>query len=441
MLSRLFGRKRKVFILSLDGVPYSFLKKAFDDGVMPNFSRLVGEGSFVRMNSVIPTISSVAWSSFMTGKNPAKHGIFGFVDRNPETLELFIPTSTNMRCKTLWEILSEHGRRVVVMNVPVTYPPRKVNGILISGFLATKLEKATYPEELWRKLEGMGYVIDVDSWKAKDKRDEFLRDLDTALERRREAAFHFLRNERWDFFMCHIMETDRINHFFWDGDAEYAERFSAFYRKIDDLIGDIVPLAGNSEVIILSDHGFCPIRKEVFLNRWLMDNGYLKLKSPDAKDLRGIDPETKAYSLIPGRIFLNLEGRELTGSVPRANYEILRNEIIEGLKGLRDPDTGEPMIKDIYRREEIYSGEFLDEAADIIAFPHDGYDLKGTISPRDLTGRSHILGMHTYDDAFLFIRGRDVPEDRPIYIQDVTSTILKLMDIPEGEDMDGKALL
>ncbi len=442
VLNRSFGRKKRVFVLSLDGVPYTFLEKALEDGIMPNLARLVGEGSFVRMNSVIPTISSVAWSSFMSGKNPAKHGIFGFVDRDPRTLELFIPMSTNMRCRTLWEILSENGRRVVVMNVPVTYPPRKVNGVLISGFLATKLERATYPEELWKKLGGMGYIIDVDSWKAKDKKDEFLGDLDTALERRKETAIYFLRNEKWDFFMCHVMETDRINHFFWGEDGtEYSQRFWAFYRKIDDMIGEVVPLAGDSEVIVLSDHGFCSIKKEVFLNRWLMDNGYLKLKNPGARDLKGIDPETRAYSLIPGRIFLNLEGREVTGSVLRGNYETLRNEIIEGLKGLRDPDTGDPIVKDIYRREDIYNGEFLKESADIIAFPHDGYDLKGTISPESLTGKSHIVGTHTYDDAFLFIRERNIPKDKTIYIQDVTGTILKLMDIPQMKDMDGESLV
>ncbi|MFQ6032153.1 MAG: alkaline phosphatase family protein, partial [Candidatus Zixiibacteriota bacterium] len=207
--------KRRVFVLGLDGVPYSMVSGlvAKGKGDWPNFANIFGKKSVVPMHSVIPTISSVAWSSFMTGKNPAKHNIFGFIDRVPNPFRIYIPTGKNMKSETLWEILSKNDKRVIVMNVPVTYPPRQVNGILVSGFLATDLEKATYPREISSILKDMGYIIDVDPWKAKEDKDQFLRDLFQALEKRIEVMFHFLEQEKWDFFMCHIMETDRINHF------------------------------------------------------------------------------------------------------------------------------------------------------------------------------------------------------------------------------------
>ena len=207
---------RKVVVIGIDGVPFSFLGEQMAEGRMSRWAKLVEKGSFKRMKSVIPTVSSVAWSSYMTGKNPGKHNIFGFVDRHPDPMEIFIPTSSNMRSETLWEILSQHDKRVIVINVPVTYPPREVNGVLISGFLATRLEKAVYPESLRVKLEEMGYRIDVDAWKAHEDKEQFLEDVHHTLERRIETAFYLMEHLEWDFFQVHIMETDRINHFLWN---------------------------------------------------------------------------------------------------------------------------------------------------------------------------------------------------------------------------------
>ena len=119
---------------------------------MPNFSSLIQEGDFKQMNSVIPTISSVAWSSYMTGCNPAKHNIFGFVDLQPGTYDFTIPMASDMKAKTLWERLSEHGLRSIVINVPVTYPPKKIDGVLVSGFLCTDVKKVAQPPEYSAKL-------------------------------------------------------------------------------------------------------------------------------------------------------------------------------------------------------------------------------------------------------------------------------------------------
>jgi predicted AlkP superfamily phosphohydrolase/phosphomutase len=441
-------RRKRVFVLSLDGVPHSFLENSFKSGLMPRFKKIVKEnGTLHRMNSVIPTISSVAWASFMTGTNPAKHGIFGFIDRNLNPFEAFIPTAKNLNFPPLWNILRDAGKKSIVVNVPVTTPVTRRDGIvMISGFLSTKLEKATNPEELSEKLQKMGYIIDVDPWKAKENKDEFVSDLFKALEKRKEV-FYFLDKKfgDWDFFMLHIMETDRINHFLWadweDDEKPYSDNFNKFYSLIDEFVDEICNFLGdNVSLIILSDHGFTRIKREVFLNKWLEDEGYLRFENSKPEGLKDISGDSLAYSLIPGRVYINLQGREAIGSVPYGRYEELRGELLNRLDGIRDPDTGDSMVEKVYRREEIYKGPLLERAADLIIKPVDGYDFKGNFKPQSLTGKSHIQGMHTFDDAFLFIRGVELKR-KPESIIDVTPTIFKLLDIDVPSHLDGEALI
>ena len=417
MLSRLFGRRRsggrRVIVIGLDGVPYSFIARHAQNRDLPNIAEMMRSGSLFRINSVIPTVSSCAWSSYMTGENPAGHGIFGFIDRRPNPFSLFIPNARNLRAETIWEKLSRHGRRVIVINVPVTYPPKPVNGILIGGFLGTDVSRIGYPPRINRTLERMNYVIDVDAGKGHTDREGFMEEIHRAFERRIEVAKYLMEKERWDFLQLHVMETDRVNHFFWEdyerGEPNFAPKFMDLYRKIDNYLGEIwnrFGEKGNCEVIVLSDHGFCTLKKEVYLNYWLEREGYLKFRSEGSRSLENIAPESKAYSLIPGRIFINLKGREEMGSVEKEDYEPLRDEIAERLiEELRDPEDGTPIVERVYRREEIYDGPYLEEAADLIAVPKAGYDLKGKVSVRELTGRGRIVGMHTYDDAFLLVRG------------------------------------
>ena len=142
----------RVVVLGLDGMPHSLLQHLIAEGVMPNFQQLIVQGSLMSMTSVIPTVSSTAWASIATGCNPGKHGIFGFIDRVPQTYEMFIPSSRTLRGKTWVDLFSNMGQRVFSMGVPTTFPPRKVNGILISGFLAPDLKRATYPPSIASEL-------------------------------------------------------------------------------------------------------------------------------------------------------------------------------------------------------------------------------------------------------------------------------------------------
>ncbi len=437
---------RKVVVIGLDGTPLSLITSLIAKGELPNFAHILQDGSVRPMTSAIPFVSSVAWSSFMTGKNPGKHGIYGFLDRVPDSYDTYIPNARAMHSETLWEILSRQGKRVVVMNVPVTYPPRQVNGILVAGFLAPSLEKATYPAWVGQKLKDVGYRIDVDPWQARDDKDKFLEDLYYTLDKREEAMSHFMDSEDWDFFMLQIMETDRLHHFLWEhmetGDEKYAPAFLNLYRKIDGLLGRLYEgLAENTTLLIMSDHGFCTMKKEIFINRWLQDNGWLSFTKDPPDSLKDIHPNSKAYSMDPGRIFINLRGREPLGSVdPGKEYEALRDELIEALGQLREPQSGELVIERVYRREEIYSGDCYPRAADLVAMPYRGYDLKGSIRKEVLTHKGFVVGTHTYDDAMIYIQGREIREEEAAIV-DVMPTILYLMDVPLPEDLDGAVLI
>ena len=448
---KLFQRRRKskrrVVFIGLDGSPYSLLTRLVSEGRMPNLAGLLQIGNLSSMDSIYPTVSSVAWSSMMTGKNPAKHGIFGFVDRTPGAYKPYIPTSRNMTSKTLWEHLSDLGKRVIVMNVPVTYPPRPVNGVLVAGFLAPRLEKATFPPEVGQRLQRLGYRIDTDPWAARKSKDSFLTDFRETLEARERALMEFLRNEPWDYFHCHIMETDRLHHFLWelmeDGDPKYAPAFYDCYRQIDELLGRVrAELDDETTLMLMADHGFCSLRKEVYVNTWLRDAGYLRLKGDEAKSIADMEPSSRAYSLDPGRVFIHLRGREPNGCVePGDEYEHLREEIAEGLLQLRNPDSDEEMIERVFRREEIYEGTQLHLAADLIAAPRRGYDLKGAMAKTTLTFKGdQLIGTHTFDDAMLYIQNHAFAREE-FSVVDVMPTILEIMGLPAPPDLDGSSVL
>jgi len=455
---------KNIFVLALDGVPYSLLNKLFDYGIMPNFQQLVNNQNFREMNSVHPPISSVAWTSFMTGKNPTGHNIYGFIERKPQTMDVFVPTSINIKSKTVFEYLSEMNKRVFSINVPATYPPKKINGISICGFLGTDILKGTYPAYIGQQLVEDGYQIDVDTVKARTDLQGFIKELNYVLDKRIETIQKFYKQEHWDFFVAHIMAPDRLHHFVWEyfeeGDPYWTEQFYNIYKKIDEFIGKMLnEIPENDELIILSDHGFTKLKKEVFINKWLFDNKYLKFTTQQSpENLTDIHTETKAYSLIPGRIYINLKGREKNGSVlPGLEYEKLREELRNHLKQIKDPETGEKVVEDVLTKEELYqskqgltfnvnsSNTFNKDdayyyAPDLMIINSKGYDFKGNLWMDKLMDKGPIVGTHTYNDAFLYIRNKKIVKGN-ISILDLLPTIFEMYKIDKPGGLDGSSVL
>jgi len=438
-------KKRRVFVLGLDGMPFTLAQQLFGMGTMPTYKGLTeGQGAFRPIDSVLPPVSSVAWASFMTGKNPGNHNIFGFVDRRPGTLETFIPSCLDLKSETLWEILSRHGKRVVVMNVPTSYPPRKVNGILVAGFESPSVEKATYPSEVGMKLKQMGYRIDIDPWQARQSRKKFVEDLYQTFQKRQEAVLHFMDEEPWDFFIAHIMDTDRMHHFLWrqweEKDPEFHARFVEFYARVDALIAEVMQrLMDEDELIILSDHGFCRLDKEVYINHYLAEQGWLSFEDGKGDNLSAMSPASKAYSLIPGRIYLNRKGRERDGWIEDADVDSVIDELKGCLLEMKDPASGETIITRCFRKEEAFTGAYCDTAPEMVVLSRDGYDLKGNIKTDALLGPSELVGMHTYNNAMLYSKNSQL-RDGLACVTDVMPTILQVMGL-NLEGLDGRSLL
>jgi predicted AlkP superfamily phosphohydrolase/phosphomutase len=444
---RLFrpSKPPRLFILGLDGSPLPLLRRLIKAGDLPNLARIFEGGAAVEMNSSLPDVSAVAWTSVNTGKNPGKHGIYGFVDRKPGTNEMEVMTARHVRAKTVWELASDAGRRAVAINVPLSFPPQHINGVVISDFLAPALNKAVHPTTLVPTLETMGYRIDTDPWVARQSLDAFVEDFQITADKRAEAVQYLMQHEAWELFMVVFMETDRLHHFMWqymeEDDPTYGPKFLDAYRQIDRLVGEIVSkLSADDQLIILSDHGFTTLKKEVFLNVWLENEGYLAFPPDSQKTLVSMDPRSRAFSLDPGRIYVNLEGREPGGSVSQGEYEGLVDELATHLADLRDPDSGEAMIKDVYRAGQIYQGPARDRAPDLLVMPYDGYDIKGTFESPTLTGRGKLVGMHKYDDATLFIRGHRITVDHAS-VRDVLPTACQLMRLECPPDVDGKVVV
>lgn len=415
--------RRRACAVGLDGVPHGLLKRLADTGVMPRTADIVEGGGLRQMRASLPPISSVSWSCFMTGANPAQHGIFGFTDADPDTYKLRFPTFTDLAAPTFWDRLGQRGLRSAVINQPATYPAREIPGALVSGFVALQLAKSVWPRDHLPPLERMGYRIDVDSRKGRDDPDGLLADLESTLHTRRKAAAYFWDREHWDYFQLVVTGTDRLHHFLWNAVVDEHDprhdRTMAYYRAVDELIGDIWDRFHHGRsaddegqgFLLLSDHGFGALRRDVRLNAWLRQHGYLHYEKDEPESVADISPATRAFVLDPGRVYLNVKGRFGRGSVMPADVQALRDEIASGLGELTF--EGDKVIARVFTREQAYRGPKFDRAPDLVAIGADGFDLKGTTKAQDVFAETYFQGMHTWDDAFVWSR-LPVPDDPEI---------------------------
>jgi predicted AlkP superfamily phosphohydrolase/phosphomutase len=397
----------KTVVIGLDGVPYGLLTDLMSKGYLKNMEFLFKNGSFGQMEASIPEISSVSWSSFMTGTQPGKHGIFGFTDLIPNSYLMTFQT------RTLFDELGEKGKRSVVINLPATYPARQIPGVLISGFVAMDINKAVYPQALIPKLQGMNYSIDIDLGKARQDHEFLISDLHRTLHSRERAVDYLWEKEDWDLFMLVITGTDRINHFLWDAyvnpDYPYHQDFITYYQKVDQFVGryyqKYMSLPGSqgalNHFLLLSDHGFTAIHSEVYLNRWLQENGFLFFTSDQPKSIEEISDQSKAFVMDPSRIYIHKKGRYPRGNVDPGDVSTIKDEIRGCLKELKFND-GSDVIKKIYDRAELYHGPQTADGPDMVLLSHAGFDLKGKINNDSIFGRTVLQGMHTQNDAVFY---------------------------------------
>ncbi|MFX1238058.1 MAG: alkaline phosphatase family protein [Promethearchaeota archaeon] len=396
--------KKRNILLGIDGVPFELMDDLSNQGIMPNFNDLKRSFSFKLMRSSIPHISSVSWSSIITGENAGEHGIYGFSEIIQNTYTMSFPNFNALKCKTFWEKNPE--RQHVILNVPFTYPARELNGFHIAGFVALDFEKAVFPKELLPKLNEIGYEIDIDVKIAKKQSmDKFFDELLRILKIRKKTMDYLWEKSNWDNFMAVITGSDRIGHFLWhtyeDKTNQYHDRFLSFFKEIDNIIGDINHKLKEDDIfIILSDHGMEQINLNVNLNTLLEQEKFLNL-SENLKNYNRVTKTTKAFILDPGRVYLNKVGKYPNGSVREDDEKELIEELKMVFSNLKY--NNQKVIKEIHEKKEIYSGKMIKKAPDLILIENKGYNLKSSLGKENLFEKENNFSGKHNQNAFLFI--------------------------------------
>ena len=445
----LFDRLRggdgpRVAFFGIDGVPYSLVRD--NESTFENLNAVADEGAGGAIDSIVPPESSACWPALTTGVNPGETGVYGFQDREVGSYDTYVPMGRDVQARRLWSRVTDAGRKATVMNVPVTFPPDRDVQRMVGGFLSPGVDKAAYPDDLRETLEGLEYRIDVDAKLGHDENKEaFIEDAHETLDARFEAFKHYVEADDWDLFFGVFMTTDRVNHFLfehYEEGGEYDEEFLVFYEKVDRYLGELRDMLDDeTTMVVASDHGFTTLDHEVKCNVWLEQNGWLSYEDDDHEGLGDISDETEAYSLIPGRFYVNLEGREPRGTVPREEYESVRDELEAELEALEGPD-GRKVADRVVTGEEAFRGDHDDIAPDLVVVPNHGFDLKSGFKGGDeVFDVGPRNGMHSFDNACLFVDDDSARiADADLY--DIAPTLLDLMDLEvDRGEFDGASLV
>ncbi|MBW2973156.1 alkaline phosphatase family protein [Candidatus Woesearchaeota archaeon] len=421
----------RTVIIGLDGVPFRVMDTLSAKEVMPNFKKLKEQGSFKKFESAIPDISSVAWSSIITGTNPGEHGIFGFTDLVPGTYNLTFPNFTSLKAKPFWH--QKPDKKYVIINVPSTFPAQPLNGFLVSGFVSLDLQDSVYPQEFIPDLEEIGYKIDVDSAKGHTSKEEFIKDLFDTLNARIETYRMLWDEFDWDVFMFIITGTDRVGHFlmdaFEDENHPHHKDFLEYFKKADEAIGEITSRMNEDDsLIMLSDHGMETIDFNVYVNAYLKEKGFLELNEGSERiTYNDIAKGTKAFAMDPGRIYVNLEGKYPNGSIKPEEKDKVIAELIELFQNMEK--DGKKIIKSIHKKDEIYQGPVAEQGPDLVLLSNKGFNLKGSIAKSIVFDKDVFTGKHTQDDAFLLVKtAKDIKIPEKPKVSDVVSIMNQIED-------------
>lgn len=498
---------KNLLIIGLDGMTFDVIHPLIDLGHLPNIARLMQEGTHSPLLSTVPSITPVAWSSFITGKAPGDHGVYAWGIKTSD-YRMDIINANYLQDQSIWTILNQAGKRIGVIGLPMSYPPQPYPSFMIGGPLSPSVHSPfTYPESLYQEIKkNVGeYIIDFDKKQQLAAGEEaFVEAMLRLVRTRGETTLYLMQQYPWDVLMPVFVATDRLQHCLWPHLnftaplTSLQKRIIEFYDLVDAYIGRFIEAVPDPKaVVVLSDHGFGPGKQKISLNGWLMREGYLHRKqSNQTRSLRqyamaaakrtGLTREKlrkwlsrigvldhlsdqinrlSTYEMAfdwqhsvafagGSGIYLNVRGRERAGIVsPGEEYERLRQEIVEKLATLRDPQSDEPIFEDVYRREDFYSGRRVDMAPDVVPIANRGYKLgaqfyaEGTRNIRQDVfehPKEWDRGTHRRE-GILVAHGepieKDIELENPPHIWDVTPMLLALAGVSIPADMDGQAVM
>lgn len=481
----------RVMIIGLDGAPYKFVAQLIERGELPNLRMVAKEGVIARLRSTIPPITCPAWPSMVTGLNPGKHGLFDFI--NVVHGNTRFSSSRNIQGMCIWDHLSNHGFRSVIVNVPATYPPYPIRGVMVSGMLTPEGADWIWPKDIRDEVDAVadGYIVNFDP-RSKKYSQRMLYDRLLSVEIKRLRLFEYLLSRTdWHLSMVVIRGTDQIGHRYWRSAI-----VRDFYAEIDRMIGDLLKFRKDTNVFIVSDHGMTSLKKFVHVNEFLFREGYIAKKvlctHQTMRDLKGktrtyvipkvismmnLDPDFISKSIkreplkslikilpygLKNTIFFhpfqvdharsrafvyNFQNHLNTGIYLNADdgeREKILDELIIRFQSLRDPDTGMPVVLKVFRREEIFKGPFLTHAPHIYLILRRGYSIKGSFGEEVIsspeTSAYGWSGIHTSSGIFMAfgpdIRSLGKMPERSI--MDVAPTVLHALGVPIPAEIDGR---
>ena len=497
---------KKVLVIGLDGATWDLMRPWAEKGILPTFKKLMENGVYGNLESTIPPITGPAWVSFATGKNPGKHGCYDFVLPGKTLNDKKPITTKDIHEKTFYETLNEKGKKCILINLPCSFPPR-INDITITSLL-TQGDDFIFPPELVDEIQELkNYRISPDmSLMVDGKVIDHINDI-RRLEKNRFECAKKLFEKDWDFFFLLFSGTDWIQHQIYDKLVygmfdENSDPIRA-YKEIDKYMGWFIDNAPqNVNILFMSDHGFGLYEKTFGINKWLKEEGYLKVESgsrqtslfkigqnvkkarderiniklptflsnylklftwlfPFYRKLKSVLPievrtnfqpklsETIAYSMTSVSsnfcgIYINDKKRFVDGKVEMVDYENIRTEIINKLKQLKDPKTGENIIRKIWKKEDVYFGSRLDAAPDILVMLLEEYGFNFGFFTAKTFSDKHMgkINGHALNGIFLAYgsnikKGIEIPNAK---IYDIAPTILYIFGIPIPKDMDGSVL-
>jgi predicted AlkP superfamily phosphohydrolase/phosphomutase len=449
----------KVMVIGLDCAEPSLVFERWRDE-LPVLSGLAARGLQGRLTSVVPPITVPAWSCMMSSRTPGDLGIYGFRNRADHSYDgLFVANGADVKAPRLWDLATREGKPSIVVGVPGTYPPRPLNGVMVTCFLTPSLESQyTYPPLLRREVEQVvgEYRFDCTNFRTDDK-DDLLRQVYEMTDRRFALAGHLLETKPWELFAFVEMGVDRMHHGFWkhmDAGGEHANAILDYYRHIDRLAGSLLEHADDdTTVLVVSDHGAKLMEGGIRINEWLRQNGYLTLarKPERATSLSdaGVDwSTTTAWGEggYYGRIFLNVRGREPEGTVAPEDYARVRAELAERLAAILGPG-GEPLRTRVFAPEDVYD--------EVNGVPPDLIVYFGDLAWRSVGTVGGDEAIHAFEndtgpddanhaqDGVLIMAGPGIePETRAgMHLLDVAPTVLELLGIEAPAPMRGRSLL
>ncbi|MEM3563672.1 MAG: alkaline phosphatase family protein [Candidatus Jordarchaeaceae archaeon] len=454
---------KKVLIIGLDcAAPELVFEKFLDD--LPNIKKMLTHGVYGKLKSCIPPITIPAWMVMMTSRDPGTLGLYGFRHKKSYSYETWIANSKSIKHKTIWDILSEKGLKSCIVGVPPSYPPKPINGCLVSCFITPDAEKDyTYPKELKSELEAKfgKYIFDVE-FRA-EERDQVLERIYEMTKQHFQVIKYLIQKGGWDLFAFVEIGLDRIHHAFWKffdkkhpkyvPNNKYENVIREYYKYLDKEIGDLLGLLDNDTIVlVVSDHGAKQMKGAFCINQWLMQEGYLKIKGNPERGAKIEDApidwaRTKAWGWggYYARIFINVEGREPQGTVTPEDYEKTLDELAEKLKQIRGPN-GEKFHNKIYKPEEIYD-ELNGDSPDLIVYFDDLYwRSAGTIGYETLYLSENDTGpddaVHSeYGVFILYDPTKNLGlELGNLNILDVAPTVLNILGLPVPKEMRGKII-